>query len=67
MLPSHLVYADHITLFADTIKEAECSLDKVESASKSTGLFLSTMHINPFVNDSVHSSDGTQIEKVEVF
>ena len=29
--------------------------------------FFYTMHINPFVNDSVHSSDGTQIEKVEDF
>ena len=44
----------------------------MESASKSTGLFLNPsktkyMHINPSANDSVHSSDGSQIEKVEDF
>ena len=44
----------------------------MESASKSTGLFLNPskakyMHINPSANDSVHSTDGSQIEKVEDF
>ena len=47
-------------------------LHKVESASKSTGLFLNTsktkyMHINLCANDNVHSSDEGQIEKVEDF
>ena len=42
----------------------------MESASKSTGLFLNPsktkyIHINPSANDNVHSSDGSQIEKVE--
>ena len=37
---SDLDYADDIVLFADTIQEAELLLHKVESASKSTGLFL---------------------------
>ena len=67
---SHLDYADDIALFADMIQEAELLLHKVESASKSTGLFLNPsktkyIHINPSANDSVHSSDGSQIEKVE--
>ena len=40
--------------------------------SKSTGLFLNAsktkyIHISPSANDSVHSSDGSQIEKVEDF
>ena len=66
---SDLDYADDITLFADTIQEAEFLIHKVESASKSTGLFLNPcktkyMHINPSASDSVHSSDGSQIEKV---
>ena len=44
----------------------------MESASKSTGLFLNPsktkyIHINPSANDSVHSSDGSQIEEVEDF
>ena len=69
---SDLDYADDIALFADTIHEAELLLHKVESASKSTGLFLNPsktkyIHINPSTNDSVHSSDGSQIEKVEDF
>ena len=69
---SDLDYADDIALFADTIQEAELLLHKVESASKSTGLFLNPsktkyIHINPSTNDSVHSSDGSQIEKVEDF
>ena len=69
---SGLDYADDIVLFADTIQEAELLLRKVESASKSTGLFLNPsntkyIHINSSANDSVHSSDGSQIEKVEVF
>ena len=60
---SDLDYADDIVLFADMIQE---------SASKSTGLFLNLsktkyIHIYPSANDSVHSSDGSQIEKVEVF
>ena len=54
------------------IQEAELLLHKVESASKSCGLFLNPskatyMHINPTANDSVHSSDGSQTEKVEDF
>ena len=54
------------------IQEVELLLHKVESASKSTGLFFNRsktkyMHINQSVNDSVHSSDGSQIEKVEDF
>ena len=66
---SDLDYADDIVLFADTIQEAELLLHKVECASKSTGLFLNVsktkyMHINSSGNDSVHSSDGSQIEKV---
>ena len=69
---SDLDYAGDITLFADTIQEAELLLHTVESASKSTGLFLKPsktkyMHINPSANDSMHSSDGYQIEKVEDF
>ena len=69
---SDLDYADDIVLFADTIQETELLLHKVESASKSTGLFLNPsktkyIHINPSANDSAHSSDGSQIEKVEVF
>ena len=45
---------------------------QVESASKSIGLFLNPskiiyMRINPSVNDTVHSSDGSQIDKVEDF
>ena len=67
-----LDYADDIALFADMIKEVELLLHKVESASKSTGLFLNRsktkcMHINPSANDSVHSSGGSQIEKVDDF
>ena len=69
---SDLDYADDIVLFANMIQEAELLLHKVESASKSTGLFLNPsktkyIHIYPSANDSVHSSDGSQIEKVEVF
>ena len=69
---SDLDYADDIVLFADMIQEAELLLHKVESASKSTGLFLNPsktkyIYIYPSANDSVHSSDGSQIEKVEVF
>ena len=69
---SDLDYADDIALFADTIHEAELLLHKVETASKSTGLFLNPsktkyMHINLSANDSAHSSDGSQIEKVEYF
>ena len=69
---SDLDYADDIALFADTIQEAELLRHKVESASKSTGLFLNPsktkyMHINPSANDSVQSLDGSQIEKVEDF
>ena len=69
---SDLDYADNIVLFADTIQEAELLLHKVESISKSTGLFLNPsktkyIHINPFATDSVHSSNGSQIDKVEVF
>ena len=69
---SDLDYADDIALFADTIQEAELLLHKVENASKSTGLFLNPsktkyIHINPSANDSVHSLDGSQIEKVEDF
>ena len=69
---SDLDYADDIVLFANTIQEADLLLHKVESASKSTGLFLNPseieyMHINPSAKDSVHSSDGSQIEKVEDF
>ena len=69
---SDLDYADDIALFADTIQEAELLLHKVESASKSIELFLNPsktkyMYINPSANDSVHSSDGSQIEKVEDF
>ena len=57
---------------SDTIQEAALLLYKVESASKSAGLFLNPsntkyIHINPSANDSVHSSDGSQIEKVEDF
>ena len=37
---SDLDYADDIALFADTIQEADFLLHEVESASKSTGLFL---------------------------
>ena len=64
---SDLDYADDIALFADKLL-----LHKVESTSKSTGLFLNPsktkyIHINPSANDSVHSSDGSQIEKVEDF
>ena len=63
---SDLDYADDIALFADTIQEAELLLHQVESASKSTGLFLNPnktkyIHINPSANDSVHSSDGSKI------
>ena len=69
---SDLDYANDIALFADTIQEAELLLHKVESASKSTGLFLNPsktkyMRIKPSANDSVLSSDGSQIEKVEDF
>ena len=69
---SDLDYADDIALFDDTIQEAEVLLHKVESASKSTRLFLNPsktkyIHINPSANDSIHSSDGSQIEKVEDF
>ena len=69
---SDLDYADDIALFADTIQKAELLLHKVESASKSAGIFRNPsktkyMHINPSANDSVHSSDGSQIEKVEDF
>ena len=68
---SNLDYADDIALFAETIQEAELLLHKVESASKSTGLFRNPpkkyRHINPPVNDSVHSSDQSKIEKVEDF
>ena len=69
---SDLDYADDIVLFADMIQEVELLLHKVESASKSTGLFLNPsktkyIHIYPSAIDSVHSSDGGQIEKVEVF
>ena len=44
----------------------------MESASKSTGLVLNPsktkyIHNNPSANDSVHSSDGSQIEEVEDF
>ena len=61
-----------MALFTDTIQEAELLLHQVESASKSSGLFLNPsklkyMHINPSANDSVRSSDGSQIEKVEDF
>ena len=47
-------------------------VNKVNSASKSTGLFLNPsktkyIHIKPSANNSVHSSDGSQIEKVEDF
>ena len=63
---SDLDYADDntlVTLFADMIQEAELLLHQVESASKSTRLFL-----NPSkTNDSIHSSVGSQIEKVEDF
>ena len=69
---SDLDYTDDIALFADTIQGAELFLHKVESASKSTGLFLNPsktmyIHINPSANDSVHSSDGSQVQKVEDF
>ena len=69
---SDLDYADDIALFADTIQEVELLLHKLESASKSTGIFLNPsktkyIHINPSANDSVHSSDGSKIEKVEDF
>ena len=69
---SDLDYADDIALFADTTQEAELLLYKMKSASKSTGLFLNPsktkyIHINPSADDSVHSSDGSQIEKVEDF
>ena len=69
---SDLDYADDIVLFADMIQVAELLLHKVESASKSTGLFLNPsktkyIHIYPSANDSVHSSDGSQIENVEFF
>ena len=65
---SDLDYADYIALFADTIKEAENLLKEVESAFKSTRLFLNPsktkyIYINPSANDSVYSSDGSQIEK----
>ena len=43
---------------------------QVESASKSTELFLNpnkTKYMHPSANDSVHSSDESQIEKVEYF
>ena len=61
---SDLDYADDIALFADMIQEAEPLLCKVESASKSTGLFLNPsktkyIHINLSANDSIHSSDGS--------
>ena len=64
---SDLDYADDIALFADMIQEAVLLLHKVESASKSTGLFLNPsktkyIHINPSANDSVHSSVGSQTE-----
>ena len=54
------------------IQEAELLLHKMESATKSTGLFLNPsktkyIHINPSANYSVHSSDGSQIEKVDDF
>ena len=46
--------------------------NKVDSASKSTGLFLNPsktkyIHIKPSANDTVHSSDGSKILKVEDF
>ena len=69
---SDLDYADDMTLFVDKIKEAELLLHKVESASRSCGLFLRPsktkyMIINLSAYDSVHSSGGSQIEKVEDF
>ena len=69
---SDLDYADDIALFVDTIQEAELLCHKVESASKSSGLFLypsktKYIHNNPSANDSVHSSDGSQTDKLEDF
>ena len=65
-----LDYADDIALFDNTIQKAELLLHQVESALKSTGLFINPiktkyMHIYP--SDSIHSSDESQIEKVEDF
>ena len=67
---SDLGYAGDIALLADTTQEAELLLLEVESASKSAGLYLNPsktkyMHIHPSANNSVHSSNGNQIEKVE--
>ena len=65
-------YTDDIVLFADTIREEEPLLRKLKSSSKSSGVFLNPnqtkyMHIKTSANDSVHSSDGSQIENVEDF
>ena len=69
---SDLDYAEDIALFADTTQEEVLLLHQVESASKYVGLFLKSnktnyMHINTSANDSVHESDGNQIEKEEDF
>ena len=72
ILASLLDSADDIALFADMIREIELLIHKVESASKCCGLFLNPSktkytHIDQSANDSVHSSDGSQIEKVGDF
>ena len=63
---SDLDYADDIVLFADTIQEAELLLRKVESASKSTGLFLNLSKtkyiiekVEGFFSDPTHTLSMT--------
>ena len=69
---SDMDYADDIAQFDNRIKEAVLLLHKVESASTSSGLFLNPsktkhVHINPSANDSVFSSERSQIENVADF
>ena len=67
-----LSFADDIALMEDTIYKAEALLHKVEIATQTIGLFLNAgktkvLHINPTSNNTIHSLNGDEIEKVNDF
>ena len=67
-----LDYADDIALFENSIKSAQDLLICVEKACQDVGLFLNApktkyMHLNPLINTTLVSSDGSPIELVQDF
>ena len=67
---AELVYADHIALTENTIKEAEDLLNSVDSAAQSIGDFLNAAEpkitlFNATSESSVHALGSSEVEKVE--